>query len=236
MKDSKGRKVLVLLSGGIDSSTLLAQAVSIFGKEAVFALNIHYGQKHIIELKAAADVAKYYGVDYKVMDLSGVFKYSNSPLLVHSDRAIKHQSYAEQLDELGGSGTVDTYVPFRNGLMISAATSYALSVGADTVFYGAHKDDAAGRAYPDCTIDFSEAMCRAVIEGTGGEIVLESPFIHYNKAAIVALGLELMVPYELTWSCYEGKASPCGKCGTCIDRENAFRLNKKTDPALKFSL
>ena len=223
-------KILVLLSGGIDSSTALALAVQKEGRKNVFALNIHYGQKHDIELKAARKVAEYYRVDYHVMELPAIFANSNSPLLKHSDKEIKHQSYAEQLKELGGTETVDTYVPFRNGIMISVAASYALSVGASVIYYGAHADDAAGRAYPDCTVHFSEAMASAVVEGTGGRVTLQYPFINLTKDKIVAIGLELLVPYELTWSCYEGKAKPCGVCGTCIDREKAFKLNQVYDP------
>ena len=227
-------KVLVLLSGGIDSSTALGLAVHRFGRENVYALNILYGQKHDRELKAAKDVAKYYAVDYKVMDLSEIFKYSDSTLLKHSSQPIKHQSYAEQLEELGGSGTVDTYVPFRNGLMLSTAASYALSIGAEKIYFGAHRDDAAGRAYPDCTVEFNDAINEAIYEGSGRLLRVEAPFINQAKADIVSVGMALMVPYELTWSCYEGGGVPCGTCGTCIDRDKAFELNGAIDPAKKY--
>ncbi len=223
-------KVAVLLSGGVDSTTCLAMAVKEYGASNVTALNIHYGQKHAKELKCAALIAKYYGVDYKLLDLSSVFSFSNCSLLTHSSEQIIHESYAQQLNEMGGEGTVSTYVPFRNGLMLSAATSLAQSIGATEIWYGAHKDDAAGHAYPDCSIEFVDAMSAAIYEGTGKEVSLKAPFINKNKAAIVKAGLELKVPYEMTWSCYEGNDKPCGTCGTCIDRQNAFIANGVKDP------
>lgn len=223
-------KVAVLLSGGVDSTTCLAMAVKEYGTENVTALNIHYGQKHAKELECAAKLAKYYGVSYRLLDLSSVFTLSNCSLLTHSSDKIIHESYAEQLKEIGGEGTVSTYVPFRNGLMLSAAASLAQSVGATEIWYGAHMDDAAGHAYPDCTTEFVEAMKTAIYEGTGKEIILKAPFINSNKAGIVKKGLELKVPYEMTWSCYEGGDKPCGTCGTCIDRQKAFTANGVRDP------
>ena len=101
------------------------------------------------------------------------------------------------------------------------------------VYYGAHRDDAAGNAYPDCSAQFYKAMNEAVYLGSGEQIKIEAPFLAMNKAEVVALGLKLKVPYELTWSCYEGEEHPCGKCGTCIDRIKAFAANGVQDPAMK---
>lgn len=229
----RGKKAVVLLSGGIDSTTCLALAVDELGAENVLALNILYGQKHDRELASAKAVAEHYGVPYFEMDMSVVMQYSDCPLLKHSDRSIKHESYGDQLKEKGGAGVVDTYVPFRNGLFLSAAASFAMSKGADYVLYGAHADDAAGNAYPDCSVAFAEAMSRAIMEGTNGYVELVAPLVQKNKAEVVRLGLGLSAPYELTWSCYEGGAEPCGECGTCIDRARAFAANGVEDPALK---
>ena len=226
-------KITVLLSGGLDSSTCLALVVSKYGSENVEALSIHYGQKHDREVRSAQAVADYYGVKLTILDLSPVFTASNCSLLNHSSEEIEHRSYAEQLKDLGGTGTVNTYVPFRNGLMLSAAAAVAQSNGSDEIWYGAHKDDAAGRAYPDCTPEFVDYMGKAIYEGTGHEIKLVAPFINSNKADIVRQGLAMKVPYELTWSCYEGGEKPCGTCGTCIDRINAFKLNNAIDPLMK---
>jgi 7-cyano-7-deazaguanine synthase len=199
----------------------------------VLALSIIYGQKHIKELKAAKNIADYYGVDHKVLDLTPIFSESDCPLLSHSDKEIKHQSYAEQLKSIGGEGTVDTYVPFRNGLMLSAAASIALSAGASVIYYGAHSDDAAGNAYPDCTEQFIKAMNYAINEGSGKLLNLVAPLSRMNKAQVVKYGMGLDTPFELTWSCYEGNEKPCGTCGTCIDRAKAFELNGICDPALE---
>lgn len=224
---------MVLFSGGVDSTTCLALAIEKFGKENVIPLSIHYGQKHDKEVQAAEKILKYYGMEGMEMDLSSVFAYSNCSLLEHSDQEIPETSYAEQLE--GTDGTpVSTYVPFRNGLFLSAAASIALSRGCSCIYYGAHRDDAAGSAYPDCSESFYESMNRAVWEGSGKVLRIEAPFISKNKAGVVAEGLRLKVPYELTWSCYEGKDRPCGVCGTCIDRRKAFEANGVEDPAQKF--
>ncbi len=225
-------KVVVLCSGGLDSTTLLAQAVQTYGAQQVVALSIFYGQKHHRELQAAQAVSEYYGVELKTLNLTGVFAESNSSLLTHSDQAIPTESYAEQLKN-SDTALVSTYVPFRNGLFLSAAASMALSLKASILFYGAHHDDWAGDAYPDCSQAFVEAMNRAIVEGTGGELRLEAPFVTWSKADIVRAGLALGVPYELTWSCYEGGDEPCGICATCLDRIRAFELNGCTDPLLQ---
>ncbi len=225
-------KVVVLCSGGLDSTTLLAQTVQTYGVQQVVALSIFYGQKHHRELQAAQAVSEYYGVELKTLNLTGVFAESNSSLLTHSDQAIPTESYAEQLKN-SDTALVSTYVPFRNGLFLSAAASMALSLKASILFYGAHHDDWAGDAYPDCSQAFVEAMNRAIVEGTGGELRLEAPFVTWSKADIVRAGLALGVPYELTWSCYEGGDEPCGICATCLDRIRAFELNGCTDPLLQ---
>ena len=100
------------------------------------------------------------------------------------------------------------------------------------IYYGAHADDAAGNAYPDCSSAFHNAINEAIYQGSGGQLKVEAPFVSCTKAEVVKTGLELNVPYELTWSCYEGDEKPCGVCGTCIDRAEAFRLNGVKDPAL----
>ena len=221
-------KAVVLLSGGIDSTTCLGVAVNKYGKDNVLALSLTYGQKHEKELNCAKAVAEHYGVKFHSMDLSSVFIFSDCPLL-QGREAIEHGSYAEQIAK-NGEGTVATYVPFRNGLMLSTAAAIAVSVDADVIYYGAHADDAAGRAYPDCTPEFEEAMNEAIFEGTGQKVRMEAPLLNMNKAEVVKLGLSLNVPYHLTWSCYEGKEHQCGTCGTCIDRRNAFLANGVSDP------
>ena len=224
--------VLVLVSGGIDSTTCLAMMVDQFGKENVHALSMYYGQKHDKELSCAKAVANYYGVSYSQMDLSIIFKESNCSLLSHSSQDIPHESYAKQLNKIE-EATVSTYVPFRNGLFLSCAASIALSKNCDIICYGAHSDDAAGNAYPDCSTAFNKAMNEAIYLGSGNKLKIEAPFVNMTKAEVVKKGLGLKVPYELTWSCYEGKEKPCMVCGTCIDRAEAFRLNGIKDPLIE---
>lgn len=224
--------VLVLSSGGVDSTTALALAVEKYGKEHVIALSVSYGQKHDKELQAARAVAEYYGVEQLFLDLSLIFQYSNCSLLRQSDQEIPEESYAQQIEKTGGKTPVSTYVPFRNGLFLSSAASIALSKDCGLIYYGAHADDAAGSAYPDCSQAFNRAMDQAIYEGSGKQLHIEAPFVGKTKADIVKLGLQLKVPYHLTWSCYEGGEVPCGKCGTCIDRAKAFAANGVSDPAL----
>lgn len=225
-------KALVLSSGGVDSTTALALAVSKYGAENVIALSVSYGQKHDKELAAARAVARFYGVRQLEMDLSAVFQYSDCSLLKQSNQDIPRESYAQQLEQRDDSAPVSTYVPFRNGLFLSTAASIALSLDCGVLYYGAHADDAAGAAYPDCSPAFHEAMNTAVWEGSGRQLRIEAPFLRSNKAQVVKTGLDLGAPYHLTWSCYEGGETPCGRCGTCIDRAAAFAANGVADPAL----
>lgn len=231
------KKAIVLSSGGVDSTTCLAIAVDAFGAENVSTLTCFYGQKHQKELDAALAVADFYHVKHYTVDLSPVFRFSNCPLLQQSTEEIPEQSYAEQIAQ-NGEGMVATYVPFRNGLFLSAVASLAMSIYPDDeveVFIGAHADDAAGHAYADCSQQFTDAMRDAISIGTYNRVYVQAPLVTYNKAEVVKVGLKLGAPYHLTWSCYEGGSKPCGKCGTCIDRAKAFELNGVEDPALTYS-
>lgn len=225
-------RVLILTSGGIDSTTCLGMAVEKYGKENVVAMSVSYGQKHSKEIVASKEVAKYYDVEYIYINLADVFKYSDCSLLEHSDKDIPHDTYANQIKETDGE-PVSTYVPFRNGLFLSTAASVAIAKDCSVIYYGAHRDDAAGSAYPDCSAEFNKAISEAIYVGSGKSVKVEAPFVQLNKKDIVKEGLKINVPYHLTWSCYEGKDKPCGKCGTCIDREKAFKLNGVVDPLLK---
>lgn len=224
-------KALVLFSGGLDSTTCLALAVEKYGADEVLALSVSYGQKHTKEIEAAKAVAAYYGVKLKTLDLAAIFADSDCSLLKGSSQEIPKESYAEQLTGTDGK-PVSTYVPFRNGLFLSSAASIALSHGCEVILYGAHADDAAGNAYPDCSQEFNDAINRAIYLGSGQQLRVEAPFVGRTKADVVAEGLRLHAPYHLTWSCYEGGEKPCGLCGTCRDRAAAFAANGVADPAL----
>lgn len=231
------KKALVLSSGGVDSTTCVSLAIKELGPENVTTVSVFYGQKHSKELECAEKIASFYGVNHRVIDLSGthIMDDSNCPLLASSTEDIPEQSYAEQIEK-NGEGMVTTYVPFRNGLMLSAVASLAMSLYPNDevdIYLGAHADDAAGNAYADCSVEFTNAIGHAINIGTYGKVQLKAPLVRLNKAGVVKRGLELGTPYNLTWSCYKGGEKPCGKCGTCIDRANAFAANGISDPALE---
>lgn len=234
-KTNNSKKALVLSSGGVDSTTCVAIAVDKLGAENVSTVSIYYGQKHNKELRCADLVAEHYGVQHYSIDLSNVMSYSNCSLLTKSTESIKHKSYAAQIAE-DGEGMVSTYVPFRNGLMLSTVAALAMSIYPENevdIYIGAHADDAAGSAYADCSEEFVRHMRNAIKVGTYGKVNVVAPLVSMNKSEVVKTGLQLNVPYALTWSCYEGGDVPCGECGTCIDRANAFKANGVTDPAMK---
>ena len=220
-------RALVLFSGGLDSTTSLALAINQYGKENVVALSISYGQKHIKEIKVSNDIAAYYGVEHIYLDLSKIFEYSNCSLLSHSNEEIPKGDYKEQLEK---KDVLTTYVPYRNGLFLSSAAAIAISKNCDVIYYGAHKDDSNNDAYPDCSAEFTKAINEAIYIGSGKKVRVIGPFVGMHKKDIVKLGTELNVPYELTWSCYEGHDKACGKCGTCIDRKKAFLELGLKDP------
>lgn len=224
-------KAMVLFSGGVDSTTALGMAIEKYGKEEVIALSVSYGQKHTKEIEAAKKITEYYGLEHISLDLAKIFAYSDCSLLKHSEQEIPKESYAEQIAKTDGK-PVTTYVPFRNGLFLASAASIALSKGCEVIYYVAHSDDAAGSAYPDCSTEFNDAMNEAIYLGSGKQVRIEAPFVNWTKSEVVKEGLRLKVPYELTWSCYVGADTPCGMCGTCIDRAKAFEANGVKDPAM----
>lgn len=229
------KRAVVLSSGGLDSTVCVAEAVEKHRKENVSTVSVIYGQKHIRELFCAKDVASYYNVKHYELDLSTIFKHYNNPLLMNSNRVVEKGSYLDQ-QRNSKDGIVSTYIPFRNGTMLSAVASFAMSIYPDDeieVYLGNHADDAVGNAYPDCSLQFIEFMAGAIYIGTGNRVSLKSPFVQMKKADIVKRGLELNVPFDKTWSCYEGGLVPCGKCGTCIDRAEAFKVNGIEDPLLE---
>lgn len=244
------KKAIVLSSGGVDSTVCVAMAVQKFGAENVATTSIFYGQKHNKELECARKVADHYKLRHYEFDLSSVLQFSNCSLLKNSTQEIEHKSYAEQIAENKAKvtngeinnessamvkGKVATYVPFRNGLMLSVCASLAQSIFENDdveIYMGAHGDDAAGNAYADCSEAFVSTISKAISIGTYEQVKVTAPFAGLSKADVVKKGLELKAPFELTWSCYEGGDKPCGECGTCIDRAKAFAANNAQDPAL----
>ena len=226
-------KVACLISGGLDSTVLLAKAVNTFGSENVIALSIFYGQRHQKELECAKYQVKKYGVEWIQLDLSSIFGFSTSSLMSSSAKDIPEGTYEQQLKK---EKIVDTYIPYRNGLFLSVAASLAYSKDAQYVYYGAHLDDAQeGKvAYPDCSKQFIQAQNKAIFMGTGSKVSVVAPYVESNmsKKDIVALGHTLNVDFAHTWSCYNKGKAHCGKCATCLDRIKAFQESYVEDPTL----
>lgn len=227
---NKSSKALVLSSGGVDSTVCVAIAVDKLGAENVSTVSVSYGQKHSKELECAAKVADFYHTGHYELDLSNILKYSNCSLLKGSKEAIPEMSYADQIAK---NGKPSTEVPLRNGLMLIAIGSLAMQLYPEDnvdIYIGAHADDAAGEAYPDCSEEFIRNVNGAILIGSRNKVQIISPFVNCNKSEVVKQGLSMGAPFELTTSCYNGRDKACGLCGTCRDRIAAFKANNAIDP------
>lgn len=225
-------KALVLSSGGLDSSVCTSYAVNKYGKENVVTASIMYGQKHIREIESARKIAEFYGLKHIEKDISDAMSHAKAvcSLMEGSDIQFDDRSYADQIAD---NGKPNTEVPLRNGIFLVMAGSIAMSLFPDeevTIIYGAHSDDAAGNAYPDCSVEFADTADKLIQIGSRNKVKLERPLINLTKAGVVKLGLELGTPFEMTTSCYHGGIKACGVCGTCRDRIAAFRANGVVDP------
>lgn len=212
-------KVIVLLSGGLDSTTLLYQIYR--DHEVVACLSFDYGSKHNHrELPMAAYHCQKLGVDHVVIPLSFMNAYFKSDLLKSGGAIPKGHYAAENMKQ--------TIVSFRNGIMLSIAGGFAESRGAEKIAIAAHTGD--HFIYVDCREEFLISMNEALREGTDTHIEILRPFVAMDKGAIVRRGIELGVDYSKTWSCYKGSQLHCGVCGTCVERREAFELAETTDP------
>lgn len=212
-------KVVVLCSGGMDSVTALYWAQREHDVSA--AVSFAYGAKHNHrEIPFAAEHAARLGVRHEVIALDFVNRLFASDLL-QSGGAIPEGHYeAENMKQ--------TVVPFRNAIMLSIACGFAESVNARGLVIAAHGGDHA--IYPDCREEFMRAMGDAMRLGTYAGMELLRPFITMNKGAIAAAGARLGVDFSRTWSCYKGDAVQCGRCGTCVERREAFLQAGIPDP------
>jgi len=200
---------VVLLSGGVDSTTLLHWLVS----EGVkcFAISFGYGQMHRKELGYAAATATGVGIEHLIYDLPAVFGGSS----LTGDKPMPEGHYTD-------TSMRQTVVPNRNMVFLAIATSVAIQRGVDAVAYAAHADDFG--TYPDCRKSFVEAMERAIGECDYNSPRLDVPFLFMRKREIVALGRKLGIDYSSTWSCYAGGEQPCGVCGACSARNEAMEV------------
>jgi 7-cyano-7-deazaguanine synthase len=225
----------VLLSGGVDSTTALARALWMANhRDDVHTVSVDYGQRHRKELEAAAKIADHYGVSHEIIPID-----MPRTMLTDPSIPVPHISYAEIV------GVSPTYVPFRNGLMLSTLTSLIAGRYLDptrkespdydrdvVIFWGAHADDAAGDAYPDCSVEFIGAMANTIFTGTYRKVRVVAPFATMFKSEIVRMGYSLNAPYELSYSCYAGGDLHCGECATCRARKEAFERAGVKDPTI----
>ncbi len=219
-----GNKAVVLLSGGIDSTTLL---YSLMMDYECYPLTISYGQRHEREVMAARNVC-----EARTEVLLKRWKYVNlnvlGSLLPSSLTGVGEIPEGHYADESMKS----TVVPNRNMILLAIAGGYAQGIGANIVAYAPHMGD--HPIYPDCRPEFIQAVGKAIELGTGWEpgdgVELVSPFSKMTKTDIVKLGKKLNVPYHLTWSCYKGGEEHCGVCGTCVERKEAFKQSGIKDP------
>ncbi len=217
-------KVIVLLSGGMDSVTALYDAASRY--DVTGAVTFHYGSKHNDrEIPFAAAHAARLGVEHRVIRLDFIGQLFKSDLLA-SGGAIPAGHYEEE-------SMKKTVVPFRNGIMLSIAAGFAESKEAAGVVIAAHAGDHA--IYPDCREEFMRAMGDAIRLGTYVGVALIRPFIAMTKGDIARRGNDLGVDYSQTWSCYVGGEIHCGECGTCVERREAFMLAGLADPTVYLS-
>ncbi len=210
--------VVVIYSGGMDSYTLLHLARARGFK--VHALSFNYGQRHVRELECAASVADSLGIPHKVIDIRAMNEVMSGSALT-SGIEVPEGHYEE--DSMKA-----TVVPNRNMILLSLATGYAVTVGAGAVWYGAHGGDHA--IYPDCRPEFVEKMDAVCRVANYEPVAIEAPFMALDKGEILAEGLKLGLDYRQTWTCYNGRARACGRCGSCVERLEAFAAQGVTDP------
>lgn len=295
------KKAFVLLSGGLDSTTCLYQAMKDFfpgsnhpsgrltqvtfeewvadrynvqddiaddvpnhnGAEEVpncdwvEAVSIYYGQRHKLELEYAKSSCVHLGIKHTILDVGDLLKGTN--ILLSGESIGKMEMVHTSYDKI--QGVSPSYVPFRNGLLLSAITSHAQKYVNEqidrriqdfssemaeeakgwatteakdlvTIYYGAHAEDAENWAYPDCTPEFNGSMANAIYTGSYNTIRLATPLQWSKKYEIVERGMKLGVHYEDTWSCYDNGNAHCGECPTCLARKEAFKLAGVTDPTV----
>ena len=215
------KKVVVVLSGGMDSATTLYQAI----KDGFdpYTISFNYGQRHKKELDYAKELCENISINHKVVDITNLTEVINKSALTNADIDVPEGHYAQENMKI-------TVVPNRNMIMLSLATAWAESMGLKTVYYACHANDRA--IYPDCRAEFVTALSQATQLGTYSQVKILAPYVNKLKADIVAIGHALGIDYQRTWSCYEGLEKHCGQCGTCQERKEAFQIAGVFDPTL----
>jgi 7-cyano-7-deazaguanine synthase len=212
-------KTVLVYSGGMDSTVLLHYMLA--QGFCVKTLSIDYGQKHQKEIEAACVITTRLGVEHRVIDLRGI-----TPLLTGNSLTTPEINVPD--GHYTGEYMKSTVVPNRNMIILSVAAAWAISSKYESVSYATHSGDHA--IYPDCREAFAEAIDQAIQLADWHKVWLNRPFVCMSKAEIVALGANLGVSFADTWSCYKGGALHCGRCGTCVERREAFHLAGVPDP------
>jgi len=208
-------KCIVLLSGGLDSST-----VAYWAKKQGYnlrGLSYKYGQIGAKEVEHANLIAQKLGMSLKIIDLSSL-----------KEIFAGVTSLCDENIEMTPTFSQPIIVPFRNAIFLSVAVAYAVSIDATKVLYGAQSSDEP--FYPDCRREFYKTFEKAAKLGTSKDITIEAPFSDIAKSEIIKLGTELGVPFQLTWSCYLNGSKHCGKCESCTNRKKAFKEAGIYDP------
>lgn len=211
-------KAVVIYSGGMDSFTILNKAH--LGAYELYALTFDYGQKHGKEIEYASRVCGELQVEHKIIDITAINQLLQSSSLT-SDQEIPEGHYE-------AANMKSTVVPNRNMILLSLAIGYAVDIGASKVFYGAHSGDHA--IYPDCRPDFVHAMNKVAKLANYEPVDIVTPYLNSSKIDILADGLSMGLDYGKTWTCYNGRDKACGKCGSCVERLEAFEHNNVSDP------
>lgn len=221
------KKAVVLLSGGLDSS--VTSYIAKYQGYELSALSFLYGQQHDKEIQAAKKIAQSLDITDHVFFELDLTQFGGSSLLQGSTQSISTPKTVSDI----GSKIPETYVPGRNTIFLSIALAYAETKDAQAIFTGVTAMDYSG--YPDCRPEYIDAFQHLADIATkktvnGEKISIETPLIHKNKAEIITKGSELQVPFEHTWSCYNGREKACGKCESCLLRLQGFKQAHRTDP------
>lgn len=215
---NKQVKAICVLSGGMDSTTVLYKALK--DEKNIVALSFNYGQRHNIELKKAEETCKKLLVPHKIVDISTINDLMQGSALTSNIKVPEGHYEYENMKM--------TVVPNRNMVFISLAVAYAVSLGASRVYIGVHAGD--HTIYPDCRKEFIEAINKVTKIANYIPVKIVAPYLESNKIDIIREGKKLGVDYALTHTCYKGKKLACGKCGSCRERLEAFKANGIKDP------